>query len=826
MAEKLMKLNMIFFGVNVWILFLIHGPSGWATKYPKSCAGKRQSPIDIKVKDTKYESMKPLSFSSNIETVPSGPTLQIGNNKHSYRIYLKKNHFYVSGGALPGRFNVFSFHFHWGSDDPKGSEHNIDGKKYPAEMHFVNWNTKYADIYEALKYEDGLAAIAVFLEVGESENKALSSFLKYAENVTHPKEIYNLTQTYPISDLLPNVTSSFYRYNGSLTTPECQEIVTWTVFKEHGTITTQQLALLRSLKYSNASSGNDLTDTFRPVQALNNRVVYRSFDPSSGSALKATSVMALIVMAVLAFLNNMGVNQLAFGFLLCAGCLQAIFAGSFDYSSLSGKAKTVYNLTQTHRLSDLLPVNTSHFYRYDGSLTTPHCNQVVTWTIFKNAASISTAQLALLRGLKENNVTAIVNNYRPVQDLNGRTIKFTYKPPVDGPDNGAHHVTNTLTTILALIMAALFNYAVARKSEPRLVSFAVGFSLVTKDGEVSALRDETKGGCEGDWDPFHSHKITRKSGGVINIERRVINIERRVIIIESWVVIIERRVIIIERRVIIIERWVVIIESWVVIIERRVIIIERRVIIIESWVVIIERWVIIIERRVIIIESWVVIIERRVIIIERRVIIIESWVVIIERRVIIIERRVIIIESCVVIIERVIIIERRVIIIESWVVIIERRVIIIESWVVIIESWVVIIERRVIIIERRVIIIESWVVIIERWVIIIERRVIIIERRVIIIESWVVIIERWVIIIERRVIIIERRVIIIESWVVIIERRVIIIESWVVIIESAIMERGVVCIERRVVIMERRVVIIERRVVIIERRVIIEEDHH
>ena len=65
-------------------------------------------------------------------------------------------------------------------------------------------------------------------------------------------------------------------------------------------------------------------------------------------------------------------------------------------------------------------------------------------------------QLALLRGLKENNVTAIVNNYRPVQDLNGRTIKFTYKLPVDGPDNGAHHVTNTLTTILALIMAALF----------------------------------------------------------------------------------------------------------------------------------------------------------------------------------------------------------------------------------------------------------------------------------------------------------------------------------------------------------------------------------
>ena len=36
---------------------------------------------------------------------------------------------------------------------------------------------------------------------------------------------------FPLKDLFLNGTSDFFRYNGSLTTPGCQEIVVWTVFK-------------------------------------------------------------------------------------------------------------------------------------------------------------------------------------------------------------------------------------------------------------------------------------------------------------------------------------------------------------------------------------------------------------------------------------------------------------------------------------------------------------------------------------------------------------------------------------------------------------------
>jgi carbonic anhydrase len=60
------------------------------------------------------------------------------------------------------------------------------------------------------------------------------------------------------------------------------------------------------------------------------------------------------------------------------------------------------------------------YYTYHGSLTTPECDEGVTWYVMKDHITMSQAQYDQLR----TDVAVMNGNYRNTQPLNGRHVQF------------------------------------------------------------------------------------------------------------------------------------------------------------------------------------------------------------------------------------------------------------------------------------------------------------------------------------------------------------------------------------------------------------------
>ncbi|XP_043291719.1 carbonic anhydrase 5A, mitochondrial isoform X4 [Cervus elaphus] len=222
--------------------------------------GTRQSPINIRWRDSVYDpQLKPLGVSYNAEAC-----LYVWNTGYLFQVEFDDSTegSGISGGPLENHYRLRQFHFHWGAVNEWGSEHTVDDRVYPAELHLVHWNAvKYQNYTDAVMGVDGLAVVGVFLKDARA---ALGPFQP--------------------SCLLP-ACRDYWTYPGSLTTPPLSESVTWIIHKKPIEVAQDQLAAFRSLLFSvPGEEEKTMVNNYRPLQPLMNRKVRSSFQATHKGA--------------------------------------------------------------------------------------------------------------------------------------------------------------------------------------------------------------------------------------------------------------------------------------------------------------------------------------------------------------------------------------------------------------------------------------------------------------------------------------------------------------------------------------------------------------
>ena len=230
-------------------------PGGWDEGDCKS--NQIQSPIDIpSIKDNSvllddgsHAKIKSLFFSNLFDGVVK---FDKGHKWTTNELDIGYIEIYLNKTLYKYKLNSFHFHLY--------SEHRIENKQYPMEMHLVHKN---------LNKEDSL-----------NENLVIGILFDYKENIENKflNDIY-LAEEKKIKDAsiidLINKNDAFYYYKGSLTTIPCTENVNWIVFKDIKSMSFEQFNKFKNwveksnMDYYGVGYGNA-----RGPKSLNGRKIY------------------------------------------------------------------------------------------------------------------------------------------------------------------------------------------------------------------------------------------------------------------------------------------------------------------------------------------------------------------------------------------------------------------------------------------------------------------------------------------------------------------------------------------------------------------------
>jgi len=262
--------------------------------------GVRQSPINLQTQGAEQKTAGVWNFKNYDEEAD----WQVKNNGHSI-VATTNTEMHMDSNTFnkDDNYKFHSWHIHWGSDSEPGSEHKMDDKQFDAEAHLVHWNTKYPSFGEALKHGDGLAVLGFFIEK-ESENDVsadhdLDRIIKEdVDDNLLSMDVNIHPQDKSLMNLFVNNadTSQFFRYEGSLTTPTCDEAVIWTVFTNPIKISKETYD--KMIVMTNDKDKTTLVKNFRNVQDVGDRTItlYTSVDSSASSIFGISTVFAFAIL--------------------------------------------------------------------------------------------------------------------------------------------------------------------------------------------------------------------------------------------------------------------------------------------------------------------------------------------------------------------------------------------------------------------------------------------------------------------------------------------------------------------------------------------------
>lgn len=157
----------------------------------------------------------------------------------------------LTGGPLTAPYILDQFHFHVYCTRKEAEKSTLDRVQVPGELHLVFFREKYTSYSNAmLRYKDGLAVVAIYLEVGDEERSIpqIANLSKLVEYIAKDGNL-RLPVTAAIQQLtgpLEKANAKYDTYRGNLVEPiKCENCVDVFVMEERFSISVKQMTEFR-----------------------------------------------------------------------------------------------------------------------------------------------------------------------------------------------------------------------------------------------------------------------------------------------------------------------------------------------------------------------------------------------------------------------------------------------------------------------------------------------------------------------------------------------------------------------------------------------------